>query len=272
MRPRADVAAAPGASGSCWASASWSCSAILAAVAGVGLRHLAVQPAAQGEAEPGQAASAGGPQNYLIVGSDSRSGHQQVRSRTTRCSRAAVDATGGQRSDTIMVLRIDPQQAHGQAAVVPPRPVDPDLRHRRQPTHQHRLQQRSSAADQHDRAGLRHPHQPLRRGQLRRASATWSTPSAGCRCTSTRRCATTTRASTSRRPAASCSTANRPSSFARSRELQYNDTDSGEWKSDGTGDLGRITRQQIFIRKVIDRAERRRPASTSSPPTTWCTA
>ena len=44
-------------------------------------------------------------------------------------------------------------------------------------------------------------------------------------------------------------------SFARSRHLEYYDKQLGEWKSDGTADLGRITRQQIFIRKVIGRAE-----------------
>jgi LCP family protein required for cell wall assembly len=44
-------------------------------------------------------------------------------------------------------------------------------------------------------------------------------------------------------------------SYARSRELQYYDTQRGEWRYDPTGDLGRITRQQIFVRKVIGRAE-----------------
>ena len=39
------------------------------------------------------------------------------------------------------------------------------------------------------------------------------------------------------------------------RHLEYYDTQLGEWKTDGTADLGRITRQQIFIRKVIGRAE-----------------
>jgi LCP family protein required for cell wall assembly len=44
------------------------------------------------------AAEAGDPKNYLIVGSDSRSGENEE-----------YGATGGQRSDSIMVLRIDPQ-------------------------------------------------------------------------------------------------------------------------------------------------------------------
>jgi hypothetical protein len=42
--------------------------------------------------------------------------------------------------------------------------------------------------------------------------------------------------------------------FARSRHLEYKDA-KGKWHSDPTGDLGRITRQQLFIRKVIDKAK-----------------
>lgn len=39
--------------------------------------------------------------------------------------------------------------------------------------------------------------------------------------------------------------------FARSRHLQY--FDNGGFTYDGTGDLGRISRQQVFLRRVIDR-------------------
>jgi LCP family protein required for cell wall assembly len=41
--------------------------------------------------------------------------------------------------------------------------------------------------------------------------------------------------------------------FVRSRYLQYQDED-GDWVSDGTADLGRITRQQIFIRRAVSKA------------------
>jgi polyisoprenyl-teichoic acid--peptidoglycan teichoic acid transferase len=41
--------------------------------------------------------------------------------------------------------------------------------------------------------------------------------------------------------------------FARSRHLEYQDGRE-RWITDPTGDLGRIDRQQIFMRKVIDRA------------------
>jgi LCP family protein required for cell wall assembly len=40
--------------------------------------------------------------------------------------------------------------------------------------------------------------------------------------------------------------------FARARHLQFRDAD-GDWRRDGTGDLGRVTRQQFFIRKALER-------------------
>ena len=42
--------------------------------------------------------------------------------------------------------------------------------------------------------------------------------------------------------------------FARSRYLEHYDADSGRWKTDPTGDLGRISRQQEFIRRAISTA------------------
>lgn len=41
--------------------------------------------------------------------------------------------------------------------------------------------------------------------------------------------------------------------FVRSRYLEYKDED-GDWRQDGTADLGRITRQQIFIRSAVSKA------------------
>ena len=39
--------------------------------------------------------------------------------------------------------------------------------------------------------------------------------------------------------------------FARARHLEY--MDDGVWRSDPTGDLGRISRQQLFMRRMFDR-------------------
>lgn len=41
--------------------------------------------------------------------------------------------------------------------------------------------------------------------------------------------------------------------FVRSRYLEYQDED-GDWRSDPTADLGRITRQQVFVRRAIAKA------------------
>lgn len=41
--------------------------------------------------------------------------------------------------------------------------------------------------------------------------------------------------------------------FARARQLETWTEDDG-WAYDGTGDLGRVNRQQVFVRKVLDRA------------------
>ncbi len=43
-------------------------------------------------------------------------------------------------------------------------------------------------------------------------------------------------------------------SFARSRYLEYYDYESGRFRTDPTGDLGRISRQQEFIRRAISTA------------------
>lgn len=43
-------------------------------------------------------------------------------------------------------------------------------------------------------------------------------------------------------------------SFARSRYLEHFDAEAGRWRSDPTGDLGRISRQQEFIRRAISTA------------------
>jgi LCP family protein required for cell wall assembly len=43
--------------------------------------------------------------------------------------------------------------------------------------------------------------------------------------------------------------------YVRSRSgYQYFDPEKGEWQTDGTGDLGRISRQQDFIRRTMQRA------------------
>jgi LCP family protein required for cell wall assembly len=38
--------------------------------------------------------------------------------------------------------------------------------------------------------------------------------------------------------------------YARARQLEY--FEDGQWRTDGTGDLGRMSRQQHFVRRVVD--------------------
>jgi len=56
-------------------------------------------------------------------------------------------------------------------------------------------------------------------------------------------------------PAAGCVTLNggMAVAFARARHLEYR-SESGRWRTDPTGDLGRISRQQLFLRKVMEQA------------------
>jgi len=42
--------------------------------------------------------------------------------------------------------------------------------------------------------------------------------------------------------------------FVRSRHLEYQDAETGRWRTDPSGDLGRMTRQQEFIRRAISKA------------------
>jgi len=42
--------------------------------------------------------------------------------------------------------------------------------------------------------------------------------------------------------------------FVRARRLEYQDAETGRWRTDPSGDLGRMTRQQEFIRKAISKA------------------
>ena len=52
--------------------------------------------------------------------------------------------------------------------------------------------------------------------------------------------------------------------YVRSRHYEYeNPTGSGNWESDGTSDLGRISRQQDFIRRVLARVLSQGPLNPS---------
>lgn len=57
-------------------------------------------------------------------------------------------------------------------------------------------------------------------------------------------------------PTAGCVTldARQSLAFSRSRYLEYQDPDTGRWRTDPTGDFGRVSRQQAFMRAAVARA------------------
>ena len=111
---------------------------------------------------------------------------------------------------------------------------------------------RARAADQDDPAELRHPHQPLHPGRLRRPSGRWSTPWAASRSTSRGRPATSTPGSTSTQPG--CVTLDGVQGLAYARSRYFETKQNGHWEQDPTSDIGRIARQQQFIKLALKRA------------------
>jgi polyisoprenyl-teichoic acid--peptidoglycan teichoic acid transferase len=198
-------------------------------------------------------ASAGGPENYLIVGSDSRSviNKSDPNYKVFEGGPAAPD--GGQRSDTIMVLRIDPRK-HTAKLLSFPRDLwvpiyGTGANQRINTAYNSGPQQLIDTIQQDFNIPINHYIEVNFASFQDVVNAVGGVPmwfdtpmrdnNSGLNITTT-----------------GCVLMNGEQAleFARSRELEYQ-TASGRWRSDGTGDLGRITRQQIFIRKVIDRAK-----------------
>ena len=106
--------------------------------------------------------------------------------------------------------------------------------------------------DRDDRAGLRHPDQPLPRGRLRRLPQHRGRdrhgadllPDAGPRQEDRARRSTT--------PGASDLDGEQALAYVRSRYYEY-DRRTAKWHDDPTSDLGRIQRQQYFIRSLAQR-------------------
>ena len=152
-----------------------------------------------------------------------------------------------------MVVRVDPDETQASVLSLPRDLWVPIAAVRAQGPHQQRLPARRAGADRHDRGELRHRDQPLPRDRLRRLRAPGRRG---------RRHPAVVRRARARHPhrpvdpehrVPGRSTARTARKFARSRYLQYKGKD-GSWHGDPTADFGRITRQQIFIRRAIDKA------------------
>ena len=178
----------------------------------------------------------------------------------------------GERSDTIMMFRVDPATPARRRPVVPPRPLRRDRRlAATSPGSTRRSARRAAAAHRHDLRELRHRDRPLHPGRLlrvqdarrRRRRRRGAVPVPGPR-----------REHRAQRAETGCFTfdGEHALAYVRSRHYEYeNPPGSGNWQDDPTSDLGRISRQQDFIRRVLSsvlakgRSTRRSPAASSRP-------
>lgn len=191
---------------------------------------------------------AGEPANYLIVGTDSREGLDP----NDPDAGGFLGDTGCDCTDTIMLLRLDPEQGTANILSFPRDLYLPiagtGKTDRINTAHAHGVQTLIDTIEQSFAVPINHYVEIDFVGfeelvdavggvpmwfdtPLRDSHTGLSIPAAECQVLD---------GETARR-------------FVRSRYLEYQDED-GEWHTDGTADLGRITRQQIFIRRAIAKA------------------
>ena len=140
----------------------------------------------------------GKPFTLLVVGSDSRAALSNTPDNAQFGGSADV---GGQRSDTIILVRVVPKHPATDASLHPPRPVGGHSRPGIQ-SNQHRVRHRPQPADPDHPAGPRRARSTITSRSTSTPSATSATPSAASTSTSPRRPRTTIPCSTSRPPAA----------------------------------------------------------------------
>lgn len=192
------------------------------------------------------AAPAGEPENYLIVGSDSRAG----------ASAEEAAEVGGRRSDTIMVLRIDPGEEEATVLSLPRDLVVPisgtgeEARINTAYNGTTPEEGRQRLIDTiRDNFGIdvNHYVEVDFEGFARMVDAVGGVPLFF-------EAAVRDKQSGLYQPNLGCVTlpGDQALALVRARHLQYM-TPSGEWESDPTGDLGRITRQQVFMREAMSK-------------------
>ena len=185
---------------------------------------------------------------------DHRLGHARVHRRTTLDEEHFGDPAEqtGQRSDTIMIAHIDPDTETG-LLVSFPRDLWVEIPGQGEAKINAAFNDGPADRRRDDQAELRHPDQPLPRDRLRRLPqhrrrdrhGADLLPDAGARHPD--------RARHRRPPGCHRLDGAMALNYARSREYEYFDED-GDWETDGTSDLGRIRRQQYFIRSLANEA------------------
>ena len=192
----------------------------------------------------------GEPRNYLLVGSDSRENLDP--SDPQYSSFVDEDAPGGKRSDTIMLLRVDPEEATAQLLSFP-RDLYLDIagtgrRDRINSAYGQGRQALIDTIQQNFGVEVNHYIEVDFKGFEGLVGAVGGIPMwfdspmrddySGL-FVGTPGCVTLD--------------GSQALAFARARALEYQD-EAGRWHTDPTADLGRISRQQIFIRRAVTRA------------------
>ena len=194
------------------------------------------------------AAAAGEPANYLLVGTDSREGLDPDTAGFSDDGQTGCDCT-----DTIMVLRVDPKAKQAQVLSFPrdlwvPIGGSTGKSGRINTAHAKGEQALIDTIEENFGVPINHYVEIDFVGFERLVDAVGGIPlwfDAPVRDKHTGLSV----------PKAECQVLDgeQARKFVRSRYLEYKG-DDGRWHSDPTADLGRITRQQIFIRRAISKA------------------
>lgn len=195
-----------------------------------------------------QEQAAGEPANFLLVGTDSREGLDP----NDPDAGGFLGDTACNCTDTIMVLRVDPQE--GEAYVLSfPRdlylPISGTGKTQRINTaHAHGVQTLIDTIQDNFQIPINHYVEIDFVGFEKLVDAVGGVPlwfDAPVR----------DRHTGLDVPEAECQVLNgeQARKFVRSRYLEYRDED-GDWQDDLTADLGRITRQQVFVRRAVAKA------------------
>ncbi len=193
------------------------------------------------------AAAAGEPANYLLVGTDSRQGLDPDTAGFTDDGQTGCNCT-----DTIMVLRVDPKAKQAQILSFPRDlwiPIAGTRGSARINTaHAKGEQALIDTIEQNFGVPINHYVEIDFVGFEKLVNAVGGIPlwfDAPVRDKHTGLSV----------PSAACQVLDgeQARKFVRSRYLEYKGAD-GRWHTDGTADLGRITRQQVFIRRAIAKA------------------
>jgi LCP family protein required for cell wall assembly len=195
------------------------------------------------EAAPGEVA------NYLIVGSDSREDTPEPAD--------PEDAVAGERADTIMLVRIDPAETQVQIVSFPRDlwlPLANGRTNRINSAYGAGRQVLIDTIEQNFGVTINHYVEVDFAGFMRMVDAIGGVPIYFDTAYRDR----TTPLNQPIGPGCVTLDGERALAFARSRHLERRDED-GDWVADPTGDLGRITRQQFFIRKALEKVLRLNP-------------